>query len=150
MSVWFEAEGEIDCSLEQVKQAVENAGEYFTGVVSLMPGLSSVDLVEQHAESVTIRTNEGLMRRTNVSTRIEADSVVMEFDEEYKAGSKVTTNSHFSDQFVASDHGARHRLVISDVAARGLLGFFYRRFGSSNIGTALMAAHKAHLETSNA
>ena len=44
---------------------------------------------------MTIRTNEGLMKRTNISKRIEAESVSVEFDEEYEAGSTVTTTSHF-------------------------------------------------------
>jgi hypothetical protein len=59
----------------------------------------------------------------NISTRIEADRVVMEFDERYEAGSKVTVTSHFSDEFTTSDSGMIHRLVISDVAAPGFLGF---------------------------
>ncbi len=45
MSIWFEGEGEIGCSLEQVENAVEKLGEFFTGVVRLMPGLADVELV---------------------------------------------------------------------------------------------------------
>lgn len=146
MSVWFEGEQKISRDLDGLKQAVGNVGEYFTGVVSLMPGLANVELVEQQADAVTIRTNEGLMKRTNISTRTHADRVVVEFDEEYKAGSKVTTNSHFSHQFLADGQGLTHQMVISDVAAPGLLGFFYRKFGSAKMGKAFLAAHKAYLE----
>ena len=32
-----------------------------------MPGLTSVDLVEEHADTVVIKTNEGLMKRHNIS-----------------------------------------------------------------------------------
>jgi hypothetical protein len=60
-----------------------------------MPGLTSVDLVEERADEVVIKTNEGLMNRHNISTRVEDDRVSVEFDEEYQAGSKVTVNSHF-------------------------------------------------------
>lgn len=146
MSIWFESEDDINCSLEQVREAIENTGEFFVGIVSLMPGLASVTLVEQDADSVTIKTNEGLMKRTNISSRIEGDRVVLEFDEEYNAGSKVTTNSHFTDEFISSDSGVTHRLVVRDVTAPGLLGFFYRKFGSAKMGKAFLAAHKSYLE----
>jgi hypothetical protein len=48
---------------------------------------------------------------------------------------------------VSSGAGVTHHLVMRDVTAPGVLGFFYRRFGSSKIGNALMTATKAHLES---
>ena len=147
MSAWFERDNEIACSLDSVAQAVDDIGEYFTEVVSLMPGLNSVALVEQHPDEVIITTNEGLMRRTKLSKRVEDDRVTIEFDEEYQAGSKVTVNSHATHQFTPSNNGVTHRLTVRDVTAPGLLGFFYRKFGSSKIGKALMTAEKTHLET---
>jgi len=62
--------------------------EYYLGVIKLMPGMTSVELVEQESDSVIIRTNEGLMKRTNISKDIEAENIVVECDEEYQAGSK--------------------------------------------------------------
>lgn len=114
-----------------------------------MPGLTTVELVAHEDDSVTIRTNEGLMYRTNISKSIEADRVVVDFDERYEAGSKVTTTSHFSDEFTTSDTGVTYRLVMSDVEAPGFLGFFYQRFGSSKTGNAFLAAFKAHMEKQN-
>lgn len=149
MSIWFEGSNEIECHIEQVKDAFENHGEHFVGVISLMPGMTTVELVEQGRDFVTIKTNEGLMKRTNISKRIEADSVVVEFDEEYQAGSKVTTNSHFLDEFSTSDTGVQHHSVISGVEAPGVLGFFYRKFGSSNIGDAFLTSYKAYFEKQN-
>ncbi|MGI9611995.1 MAG: hypothetical protein ACR2QO_03735 [Acidimicrobiales bacterium] len=149
MSVWFEGEGAIGCSLDQVEHAVENPGDLFTGVVRLMPGLTDVELVDEQDGSVTIKTNEGLMRRTNVSAQRDQDRVVIEFDEEYAAGSRVTTNAHFRQQFAAADHGVTHQLTIRDLTAPGFLGFFYRRFGASKMGKAFLTAHKAYLERLN-
>jgi hypothetical protein len=149
MSVWFEGSNEIECNIQQVKHAIENHGEYFVGVISFMPGLTSVELVEQGSDFVTIRTNEGLMKRTNISKRIEAESVVVEFDEEYQAGSMVTANSHFLDEFTTSDTGVNHRTVMSGVEAPGLLGFFYRNLGSSKTGNAFLTSHKAYFENQN-
>jgi len=146
MSVWFEGEGEIGCSMGDVQRALEDPGEFFVGVVGLMPGLTTVELVEQGNDSVTIRTSEGLMKRTNLRKRIERDGMVVEFDERYEAGTKVTTTSHFSDEFVTSDTGVTHRLVISGVEAPGFLGSLYRRFGSSKMGSAFLEAYKQHLE----
>jgi hypothetical protein len=149
MSVWFEGSNEIACNIQQVKDDLENYGEHFVGVISLMPGLTSVELVDQGSDFVTIRTNEGLMKRTNISKRIEATSVVMEFDEEYEAGSKITTNSHFLDEFTTSDAGVKHRTVMSGVEASGVLGFFYRNLAKSSIGNAFLNSYKTYFEEQN-
>ena len=82
MSVWFEGNSEIECTLQQVKQALENHGEHYVGIISLMPGLTSVELVEQGSDFVTIKTNEGLMKRRNISKHLETKRVIVEFDEE--------------------------------------------------------------------
>jgi hypothetical protein len=146
VSVWFEGSGEIACDIREVKAAFENHGEYFAGVVGLMPGLTSVELVEQGGDFVTIKTNEGLMKRTNISKRFEAESVVVEFDEDYQAGSKVSTTAHFTERYTTGDGAVTHRLVMSDLEAPGFLGFFYRKFGSSKTGNAFLNAEKVSLE----
>ena len=149
MSVWFEGSSEIECNIQQVKRALENLGEHHVGVISLMPGLTSVELVEQGSDFVIIRTNEGLMKRTSITKRIEAESVIVEFDEEYQAGSKITTKSHFLHEFTTSDTGVKHRITIGDVEASGLLGFFYRTFGRSNTGSAFLKSYKTYFEKQN-
>ncbi len=146
MSVWFEGDGEIDCSIETVKDSLQDLGQHFVGVVSLMPGLTSVELVEQDEGSVTIETNEGMMNRTNIATTVTTDGVVIEFDEVYKAGSKVTAHSHWREEFTPTESGVQHHLVMTDVEAPGFLGFFYQRFGSSSIGKAVVKSNKAYLE----
>lgn len=149
MSVWFEGDREIECPIQHVKNALDDPGELFVGVVSLMPGLTRVELVEQGSDFVVIETNEGIMKRTNISRRIEADGVVVEFDEEYVAGSKVTATSHFLEEFAPTDTGVTLRLVMSDVEAPGFLGFFYRNLGSSKTGNAFLAAYESHFESKN-
>jgi hypothetical protein len=146
MAIWFEGTSDIDCNIQQVKDAFEDYGEHYVGVISLMPGLTSVELVEQGGDFVTIKTNEGLMKRTNISKTVTSDSVVVEFDEEYQAGSKVTTTSHFLDEFSTSGSGVTHHTVISGVEAPGMLGFLYRKFGSSNIGNAFLTSYKTYFE----
>ena len=148
MSVWIEGSNEIKCNIQQVKQALENYGEYYVGVISLMPGMTSVELLEQGSDFVLIKTNEGLMKRTNITKRILAERMVVEFDEEYQAGSLVV-NSHFLDEFTTSDAGVEHRTVVSDVQASGLLGFFYRQFGRSNMRKAYLRSYKAYFEKQN-
>lgn len=146
MAVWFEGEIEIECTIVNVKQSLGNHGEHFVGVISLMPGLTSVELVEQGNDFVTIKTSEGIMKRTNISKHIESKHVVIEFDEEYRAGALITTKSHFFEQFSSSDYGVKHRFIISDVESSGLLGFFYRKFGNSNIGNAFLKSYKDYFE----
>lgn len=149
MAIWFEGSNEIGCNIEHVKHDLENPGEHYVGIIGLMPSLTSVELVEQGNDFVIIKTNEGLMKRTNISKRIEAQSVTMEFDEEYQAGSRITTKSHFLDEFTTSDSGVKHHTVISGVEAPGLLGFFYRTFGSSNTGNAFLTSYKTYFEQQN-
>lgn len=149
MFVWFDGSNQIECNIQQVKHALENHGEHYAGVISLMPGLRSVELVEQGSDFVTIKTNEGLMKRTNISERIETDSVVVEFDEEYQAGRLVTVKSHFLDEFTTNDSGVRHRTVVSRLEASGLLGFFYRKFGKDKTGNAFLTSYKTYFEKQN-
>ena len=107
-----------------------------------MPGLSEVELVEQGDDFVTIRTNEGLMKRTNLLRHVEAGRVLVEFDEVYDAGKMVTATSHYSDEFVAGGTGVRNHLIISGVEAPGVLGFLYRNFGRNIIGKAVLEANR--------
>ncbi|MDA0366055.1 MAG: hypothetical protein O3B31_07870 [Chloroflexi bacterium] len=94
MSAWFEGCNEIECTLDAVARSLQDLGEHYAGVVSLMPGMTSVELVEQGSDLVIIRTNEGLMERTNIDRRVDDELVTVEFDEKYQAGSKVTTTTH--------------------------------------------------------
>ena len=149
MSVWFEGSNEIECNIQQVKHALENHGEHYAEVISLMPGLTSVELVEHGHDYVTIKTNEGLMKRTNIAKRIKAERVVVEFDEEYQARPKITVKSHFSDEITVSDAGVKYRTVISGVEALGFLGFFYRKFGKSKTGNAILRSYKTYFEKQN-
>lgn len=146
MAVWFEGVNDIACDIERVTRDLEDPGGHFVGVLGHLPGLTRVELVEQGDDVVVIRTNEGRMTRSKISRRLEEDQVLIEFDEEYQAGRLVTATSHFLHAFTRTDAGVSHRIVIRDVAAPGLLGFFYRTFGRKSMGNAFLKAYKAHLE----
>lgn len=146
MSVWFEGSIGIECDIEQVRLALDDHGALYAGIVSLMPAMTGVELVDQGDTTATIRTNEGLMKRTRISKQSDAGRVAARFDETYEAGSKVTTNSHFSEEFTAGDTGVTYRLIISDVESPGVLGFFYKTFGNSKTGTAFLTAYKTYFE----
>ena len=147
MADWFDGTNRVECDLEHVKRSLGDLGAHYVGVIRLMPGLSSVELIEQGSDFVTIRTSEGLMKRTNITARFGADSVVVELDEAYQAGSLVATKAHFRDEFNASGTGIAHRTVISGLEAPGFLGFFYRKLGSASIGKAFLKAYKSFLES---
>ena len=146
MAVWFDGSIGIECEFGDVRAALDDLGTLFVGVVGGMPGMTTVELVDQGSDSVAIETNEGSMQRTNISTQLDDDRIVLEFDEQYEAGSKVTTASHFRHEFTPTDRGVDHRLVMSNVSATGLLGFFYRTFGKSSTGNAFLKSFKEHFE----
>ena len=145
-TIWFEGANEIDCQIENVESSLNDLGQYFVGIISNMPSMTKVELVEQGDEFVIIQTNEGLMKRTNIVNKIEGERIVVEFDEEYQAGKAITTSSHFKDEFEKKNNAVIHRITISNLKAPGFMGFFYRNFGSSSIGKAFLRAHKSFLE----
>lgn len=143
---WFEGASEANSSLETVKDALENKGEFFEGIIRRVSGITNVELQEAGNDFVTIKTNEGLMKRTNIKTIIESDKIILEFDEEYAAGKVLTTNSHYKYEYQKSENKVKHHLTISNLKAPGFAGFFYRNFGSSNMGKDFLRAHKEYLE----
>lgn len=146
MSAWFEGSVEIACPLAEVAASVADAGQHFLEVVNRFPGLSDVVLVEQGEGWVTIRTNEGLMKRTGVSVSVLDDRITLAFDEEYQAGSMVTTTARYVEEFVPSAGGVTYRLAIESLEAPGVLGFFLRTFGKKSTGSAFLNSHKDYLE----
>ena len=102
-TIWFEGSNQINCEIKDIKDSFDNMGMHFTDVIKLMPGMKEVELIEQGNDYVTIKTNEGLMKRTNISINVEKEKITMEFDEEYKAGKTITTHSHLLDEFSASN-----------------------------------------------
>ena len=145
MAIWFEGTAEIDCTIADVAASLLDRGEHHASVVRLMPGMTSVELTEQGPGVVILTTNEGVLRRTGLVVRAEPDRVVVESDEEYTAGRAVTATAHFLDEFTANPTGVTHHLVISEVSASGVLGFFYRTLGSSKTGNAFLTATAAYL-----
>ncbi len=143
---WFEGSSKIECSFQSLEHAIENHGKFYEGVVSCMPGISSVELLENGKDYLIIKTNEGIMKRTNIEKSISSDIIVVEFDEEYSAGKTVTAHSHFLDKFTSTENGIRLETTISDVKAPGILGLIYRLFGSANIGKAILRSYKTYLE----
>ncbi len=146
MAIWYEGTVDFNCDLEKIKSAFENIGETYVDVVRLMPGLSAVELIEQGPDFVIIKTNEGIMKRTNIRVDSNPERLLVEFDEEYQAGKMLTTSSHFQDEFRVSPNGIIFKTIISDLKAPGFMGFFYRHFGSSNTGAAFLSAWKTHFE----
>ena len=85
------------------------------------------------------------MKRTNISIVSNKDKIIVEFDEEYQAGKTITTNSHFVKEFEEKNNEIRLRVEISNLKAPGFMGFFYRNFGSKNIGNSFLNAYENYL-----
>ena len=144
--IWFQDSILINCNSKIVNNSLNNLGEHFKKVISVMPGMTTVELIGQGSDYVTIKTNEGIMNRTNISVISKEEIIIVEFDEEYIAGKAIATNSHFVEKFDVNDKSMLLHLEISNLKAPGFLGFFYRNFGSKNIGSAFLASYKKILE----
>ncbi len=144
---WWEGTTQIDCDFQSVKASVADLGQHFVGVVGSMPGISEAELLEQGEDFVTIRTNEGVMKRNNIECSVGDDEIILRFDEVYDA-KKVTGTSHFEDTYKASKSGGvQFHSVVSDVKMDGVLGFLYRTFGSRSMGKAFVSSQKQYFES---
>ena len=139
--IWFQKSTRIDCNLEYVNRSLVNLGEHYKRLISMYPGVTAVKLIDQGNDFVTISTNEGTMKRTNISvTRLE-NRIIIELDEEYIT-SALTTNSHIVEIFEIKDDKVELQIEISNHKAPGFLGFFLRNFGSKNIGNGFLDSYK--------
>ena len=145
-STWFEDFIIITCNFKKINDSLKNIGKFHTEITKLMPGINMSELIEQGTNHVTIKTNEGVMKRTNISKNIQKNTTIIEFDEEYQAGNKITTTSHHLEEYTLNGSKINYHLIISDVKASGFLGFFYRIFGKKNIGNAILKSHKTYFE----
>ena len=100
--IWFQKSITIDCNLEDVNKSFENLGEHYKRLISVYPGVTAVELIDQGNDFVTITTNEGTMKRTNISVNRLESKIIIELDEEYIT-SALTTNSHIVENFEIKD-----------------------------------------------
>ncbi len=143
--IWFQKSITIDCNLEDVNRSFENLGEHYKRLISVYPGVTAVELIDQGNDFVTITTNEGTMKRTNISVNRLESKIIIDLDEEYIT-SALTTNSHIVENFEIKDDKVELQIVISNHKAPGFLGFFLRNFGSKNIGNGFLDSYKKILE----
>jgi len=143
--IWYKESTMIACKIEDINKSLSNIGEHYKGLISVYPGMTTVEIIEQGVDYVTIKTNEGTMKRTNISVDASEDMILVEFDEEYIT-SKITTNSHFVEKFEAKNDIIELNIEISCLVAPGFLGFFLRNFGSKNIGKGFLDSYKKILK----
>ena len=143
--IWFQKSTMIDCHLDDVNMSIENLGEHYKKLISVYPGMTNVELIEQGNNFVTIKTNEGTMKRTNITVNRMENKIIVDLDEEYITRA-ITTNSHIVEKFERKDDNIELHIEISNHKAPGFLGFFLRNFGSKNIGNGFLDAYKKILE----
>lgn len=130
-----------------MRRDLENIGDHYLGLTSMMPNLTSIELVEHGTDFVTIKTNEGLIKRSKISKLLNSDSLVLEYDEETQTGSMLTTQAHFKDKFTKNGNKVIHRTIISDFKAPGLLGSIFRKIGKTKTGNTFLTTYKTYFET---
>lgn len=147
MSVWFDISGEVNCNIERIREGLADFGALSVGVTRHMPGMSNVELVRNDGNTVVIKTNEGLMERSNISVTKEGNGAQVTFDESYKAGRATTVTSRHDHQFTSAQGTVLHRAVVSDVKGSGLLGFLYRHFARRSMKRAILRSYKDYFES---
>ena len=143
--IWFNESIMIECNIEDVNNSLSDIGEHYKKLLSFYPGMTTIELIEQGNDFVTIKTNEGTMKRTNISVNRLESKIIIELDEEYLT-SAITTNSHIVEKFERKDYKLELQIEISNHKAPGFLGFFLRNFGSKNIGNGFLNSYKKILE----
>ena len=143
--IWFKEAILIDCNIEDVNKSLSNIGEHYKKLISVYPGMTAIELIDQGNDFVSIKTNEGTMKRTNISVNKSENKIIIELDEEYIT-SAITTTSHIVEKFEKKDNEMELQIEISNHKAPGFLGFFLRNFGSKNIGNGFLDSYKKILE----
>jgi hypothetical protein len=143
--IWFLDSTMISCNIKDINKSLNNIGEHNRELVSVYPGITTAEIIEQGIDYVTIKTNEGTMKRTNISVDRSPEKVLIEFDEEYIT-SKITSISHFVEKFVSKNNIIELNIEISNLVAPGFLGFLLRNFGSKNIGKGFLDSYRKILE----
>ena len=143
--IWFHNSTMIDCKIEDINKSLSDIGNHYKKLVSVYPGMTSVELIKQGKDYVTIETNEGTMKRTAISIDRSENKIIVELDEEYIT-SKITTSSHYVEIFEAKNDRVELSIEINNLTAPGFLGFFLRNFGSKNIGNGFLKSYKSILE----
>jgi hypothetical protein len=139
--IWFQESTMIDSNVESIIKSLSDIGQHYKKLVSVYPGITTAEIIEQGKDYVIIKTNEGTMKRTNISVNTLGGKIVVEFDEEYIT-SKITSNSHFVENFQEKNDSIELNIEISNHVATGFLGFFLRNFGSKNIGNGFLNSYR--------
>jgi cell division protein FtsX len=146
--IWFEKSILIETKIEQIDLSLNDIANHFQQLIQIYPGITSAELIDQGKDYVTIKTNEGLMKRTNVSVNRLENKIVIELDEEYKT-SAITTHSHIIETFETKNDKIELHIEINNHKAPGFLGFLLRNFGSKNIGNGFLESYKKMFENKN-
>lgn len=139
--IWYQKSATLGCDIQDINTSLDNLGEHYKEIMLVYPGMTTIELEEHGQDFVTIKTNEGVMKRTNISVAKSDDNTVVEYDEEYIT-SKITTTSHGIEKFKKKSNGTEVSLEISNLTAPGFLGFLLRNFGSSNIGNGFLDSYR--------
>ena len=56
--IWFNESIMIECNIEDVNNSLSDIGEHYKKLLSFYPGMTTIELIEQGNDFVTIKTNE--------------------------------------------------------------------------------------------
>lgn len=142
---WFNGSTSIECTIEDINNSLSNIGQHYKDLISVYPGVTSVELIDHGNDYVTIKNNEGTMKRTNISISKSENKITIELDEEYIT-SAVTSKCHIIENFELKNDKVELKIEINNHSAPGFLGFFLRNFGSKNIGKGFLDSYEKILK----
>ena len=143
--IWFNNSTLMNCEIEDINKSLSDLGEHYKKLIGVYPGMTTVELIEHGKDYVTIKTNEGTMKRTNISIERTENKIIVDLDEEYIT-SKITTSSHIMEIFEVKNDKIELTIEIRNLVAPGFLGFFLRNFGGKNIGNGFLNSYKRILK----
>ena len=142
MKDWFKGNIVVNTSLSIIKEAFENHDNHFQKAVLSMPGMTKAEVLESGTDYVTIRTNEGLMKRTKIKKTSEENELLVEFEENYDGGKVVEVTSQYIFKFTSLNDQVNVECTIRLLKTKGFLGFIYKKLSSKSIGKATLNSYK--------
>ena len=58
--IWYQKSTRVVCNIEDISKSLSDIGKHYKELMSVYPGMTTVELIEQGKDYVTIKTSEGL------------------------------------------------------------------------------------------
>jgi hypothetical protein len=105
MKIWFTGNTTLQCSFEKIKTETKQINLFITSIVGRMPGITSVEIMAEDIGFVKIKTNEGVLTRTNIVVSSDHSTITISSNEHYIAGKMIQVEADFKEAFHIDETG---------------------------------------------